>query len=334
MKKNPKIVVLGGGTGTFVVLSGLKKYFSDLVAIVSMADSGGCNRVIRDELGLLPTSDIRQCFVALASGSSDAERIMRDLFTYRFDRGNGLKGMTFGNLFMAALSDILGSQDKAIEKTGEVLRITGKVIPVTLDDVDLVAKYENGKVIKGEHFIDEPPSKHDGKLHIVDFWTEPKAKASRAAIEQIESADLIILGPGDLYTSLFANLIINGVRNSIKKSKAKVVFIVNLMTKLGQTYRFKATDHLAEFEKYLGKKPDFVLINKSPISKKVKEHYWKVEKSEPVIDDLNSNRSCRVLRDNFLSSKIYQKSKSDILKRSLIRHDSNKLAKAIVSLVK
>ena len=333
MRKNPQIVVIGGGTGTFVVLSGLKKYYSDLVAIVSMADSGGCNRMIRDELGLLPTSDIRQCFVALASGSSETERIMRDLFTYRFTKGNGLTGMTFGNLFMAALSGILGSQKKAIEKTGQVLRINGKVVPVTLNDVDLVAKYENGEITKGEHYIDEPPSKHNSKLAIADFWLEPKAKANKDALDEIKKADLIIMGPGDLYTSVLANCLVKGIPPAIKKSEAKLVYVVNLMTKYGQTYDYSAKKHVEEFKKYTGRWPDFVLINSKKVPPQIERKYRREEKSTPVKDNLE-NKNYSVIRKDFLSSVVHKKSKADILTRSLIRHNSQKLAKAIVSLLK
>lgn len=330
-----KIIVIGGGTGTFVVLSGLKKYFQDLVAIVSMADSGGSNRVMRDEFGLLPTSDIRQCFVALASGSSETERIMRDLFTYRFNKGSGsLSGMTFGNLFMAALSDILGSQYEAIKKTGEVLRIIGKVIPVTLDNVDLAAKYTDGEIIKGEHYIDEPPLIHNGKKRIIKLWTEPKAQATQEAIAEIEKANLIILGPGDLYTSVLANVVVKGIAQAIKKSKGKLIYITNLMTKFGQTFNFKISDHVEEIFKYIDRKPGALIINTQEIPGSLKDYYWKKEKSKPVKDDLDFSVSCKILRAKLLSAKIYQKTPADKLKRSLVRHDSAKLAKLIVQLLK
>ena len=153
--KRKQIVVIGGGTGTFVVLSGLKKYPVDLTAIVSMADSGGSNRVIRDEFGLLPMSDIRQCLVALAEPNNDSERLLRELFIYRFHQGNGISGMTFGNLFMAALSDIFSSQEEAIRKLHQTLRIKGEVLPITLNDSQLVAVYENRRKVVGEHLIDE-----------------------------------------------------------------------------------------------------------------------------------------------------------------------------------
>ncbi len=328
--KQKKIVVIGGGTGTFVVLSGLKKYFEDLVAIVSMADSGGSNRIIRDEFGLLPTSDIRQCFVALASGNNETEKIMRNLFIYRFCKGSGaLNGMTFGNLFMAALADILGSQYEAIKKTGKVLRITGRVIPVTLTKVNLVAEYEDGRIIRGEHEIDEPSS--ETRKKIIKLWLEPAAYATPEAIREIKKADLIILAPGDLYTSLLANLIVGGIAAALRKAKGKILYILNLMTKAGQTAGFKASDHLKEIIKYLGRKPDMVIINNKKIPAFVEKYYWRKEKSVRVEDDLEKNPEIKVIRADVLSDKIYKKPASDILERSLIRHDSFKLAKLIHS---
>src|SRR5512135_3794510 len=185
---NKKVVVIGGGTGTFTVLSGLKKYPKlDLSVIVTMMDSGGSNRIIRDEFGLLPTSDLRQCIVALSS--EKPSEIVRELFTYRYNQGTGISGMTFGNLFLAALTDIYGSQEKAIEKTCEFLDVQGKIIPVTFDNTNLVARYDNGKQVLGEHFIDEPDS--DLCLHrIVELSVFPPAKANEKAITEIDNADL------------------------------------------------------------------------------------------------------------------------------------------------
>lgn len=216
--RKPKIVTIGGGTGTFVVLSGLKDKPVDLTAIVSMMDSGGSNRVLRDEFGLLPTSDIRQCLVALAEDFGD-QKILRQLFTYRFHQGTGISGMTFGNLFMAALADIYKDQVKALEIVQKLLHIKGKILPVTLDDVHLVARYENGHQVLGEHAIDVP--KHDGRLKIVELETIPEARIYPVTEREILEADLIVLGPGDLYTSLVPNLIVKGIPQAIKKSKAK-----------------------------------------------------------------------------------------------------------------
>ncbi|OGM20399.1 hypothetical protein A2714_01635 [Candidatus Woesebacteria bacterium RIFCSPHIGHO2_01_FULL_38_9] len=325
-----KIVVIGGGTGTYTVLTGLKKYPVELSAIISMMDSGGSNRVIRDEFGLLPTSDLRQCMVALSS--EKPTEIVRKLFTYRYNAGTGITGMTFGNLFMAALTDIYGSQEKAIEKTCEFLDVQGKIIPVTLENTNLVALYENEKQVLGEHAIDEPPEEL-ARLKIVHIDVFPKAKANPKAVKEIKDADLIILGPGDLYTSVLPNLVIDGIADSIAKTKGKVVFVMNLMTRWGQTNNYTAYDFLTEMETYLGKgNVDFILVNNGKIPKKAIEWYKKV-KAKPVKDNLNRVTKTRVVRTNFVDNEFYQKPRSDKLTRSLVRHDSDKLAKVINSLL-
>ncbi len=330
MKQKPKIVVLGGGTGTFVVLSGLKDEKVCLTAIISMMDSGGSNRILRDDFGLLPTSDIRQCLVALAEDQGDQE-ILRQLFTYRFHQGVGISGMTFGNLFMAALSDIYENQIKALETVQRLLHTKGKILPVTLDDVHLVARYENGHQVVGEHSIDEP--KHDGRLKIVEMETIPKAKIFPQAKKAILEADLIVLGPGDLYTSLVPNLIVGGVSQAIKKSKAKKVLVVNLMTKYGQTYDFKASDFVAVIEKYLGKKAlDYVLINSSVNFPDSLLARYKEEQAKPIKDDLK-NQHYQVIRADLLSPLEVKKVAGDGLKRSLLRHHPGKLASQILKLL-
>lgn len=327
-----KIVVIGGGTGTFTVLSGLKKYpWLDLAVIVSMTDSGGSNRVIRDEFGLLPTSDLRQCMVALAS--EDSNELLRKLFTYRYQQGTGISGMTFGNLFMAALTDILGSQEEAITKTCEILNVQGQIIPVTYTDCHLVARYENGQQVLGEHAIDEP--KGDlGKYRIVELEVFPPAKANPKALKALAEADLIILGPGDLYTSIICNLVVDGIAKALVRSQAKKVYVLNLMTKFGQTYAFTAQDHVREIIKYLGRKGlDYVLVNQqSKLPGKILKRYQE-EKAALVKDDLKEDLSFKVIRADLISPRLYKKPKSDKLVRSLIRHDSVKLAKAIVSLL-
>ncbi|MBI4157876.1 YvcK family protein [Candidatus Woesebacteria bacterium] len=330
--KRKRIVVIGGGTGTYTALVGLKKYPVDLSVIVTMTDSGGSNRVIRDEFGLLPTSDIRQCMVALAS-EKKANEVLRKLFTYRYSQGKGISGMTFGNLFMAALTDIYGSQEKAIDATCEILNVQGQIIPVTYDNVNLVARYENGVEVVGEHFIDEPEAKN-AQSRISALGLFPKAKANVKAVNAIMEADLVVLGPGDLFTSILCNLVVDGISKAITSSRAKKVYVLNLMTRFGQTDGFSAKDHLKEVEKYLEKSAvDVVLVNDSNgFPKGVLERYAK-ESAFPVKDDLNGSDKVKVIRDNFVSKNVYEKAKGDDLVRSLIRHDSEKLAKAIISLL-
>lgn len=329
--KRKKIVVIGGGTGTYTALTGLKKYPVDLTVIVSMMDSGGSNRVIRDEFGLLPTSDLRQCIVALSS--EDSSTLLRKLFTYRYNQGTGISGMTFGNLFMAALTDVYGSQDAALQKTCEMLNVEGKIIPVTLENTNLVARYDNGQQVLGEHYIDEA----DGDLckhRIVELSVFPPAKANKDALKALREADLVLLGPGDLYTSIICNLVISGIDKALRETKAKLVYALNLMTKFGQTDDFTAKDHLIELERYTGANTiDYCLVNSSnKYAKKLLGRY-KEEKAHPVRDDLNGQMNVKVVRRSLISPKVYIRDKGDDLTRSLVRHDSGKLAKAIMSLV-
>lgn len=323
---------MGGGTGTYTVLLGLKKYPVELTAVVSMADSGGSNRVLRDEFGLLPTSDIRQALVALADDQGDQE-IFRQLFAYRFHQGVGITGMTFGNLFMAALADIYhGSQLKAIEETAKILHVKGRVLPVTLEDIHLLARYENGHQVVGEHYIDEP--RHDGRLRIVELETIPLAQAYPPVLEAIREADLVVLGPGDLYTSIIPNFLIHRVVQALVKTRAKLVLVMNLMSRYGQSYRFTARDFIAVVDKYLGRrKLDVVVLNRSKdLPQKILRRYAE-ENSFPVKDDLGDKNNFQVVRADLLSPVEVKKVPGDQLTRSLLRHDSFKLAKTLVKLL-
>lgn len=334
MVSRKKIVVIGGGTGTYTTLVGLRQYPVDLSVIISMTDSGGSNRVIRDEFGLLPTSDLRQAMVALAGKKE--EDFLRKLFTYRYSAGTGITGMTFGNLFMAALTDVMGSQREAIKETCHLLHVEGNIIPVTYDDAQLVARYDNGKQVMGEHHIDEPDAA-TGQHRIVGLEVFPLARANPDALEAIKNADLIVMGPGDLYTSLLCNLVVDGVAKAVAKSKAQKIFVINLMTKFGQTAGFTASDHLFELYKYLaGGVVSTVLINQAFKLKKDILKRYEEEKAEIVVDDLDfSNQSPKpkIIRADLISNLVYEKPKGDVLIRSLIRHDPDKLAKALVSLI-
>lgn len=323
------VVCIGGGTGTFVTLRGLKQHPLKLSAIVSMSDSGGSNRRIRDEFGLLPTSDIRQCLVAL-SDESGGVGLLRKLFMYRFEKGQGIAGMTFGNLFMAALTDILGSQKEAIRQTGKVLRIKGAVIPVTLSETNLYATYEDGSVVGEEHLIDEPA--HDGTLKITDATLKPAAVANPEAVSAIMNADLIVLGPGDLYTSLIPNLLVPGIADALARTKAKIAYVMNLMTKFGQTYNFTAADHMRVLERILGNIIDYVLVNTQPVPQKALDVYAKYHEI-PVTDDLPRDAYYTVVDDVLVSPTLYEKSSSDALIRSLIRHDSDRLATVLTGII-
>lgn len=333
MQKIPHIVIMGGGTGSYVVASGLNNMPVKISMLLTMVDDGGSNQTLRDEFGLLPTSGIRQAIVALA----DNQTILRELFTYRFHQGGKtLKGMTFGNLFMAAMADIMGSQKKGIEETCRLLQVNGNIIPVSYDDVRLVATYEDGSQVVGEHHIDEPT--HDGKLKITNLETKPQAKLSPEAKQALLDADLIILGPGDFYTNTIANLIIEGMVKTLQKSKAKILFVSNLMTKYGEAYNFTAKDYFKNLTKYLPlERIDYVLINNNTDFPKGVLPLYKEEHSISVKDDLKPsdlNGHVKLIRTDLLSRFIPSKIKGDDLKRSMIRHDPSHLANAIMKLLK
>lgn len=319
-----KITVIGGGTGTFVVLSGLKKYPLDLSVVVTMMDSGGSTGRLRDQLGILPPGDLRQCLVAL----SDAPLLWRKLFLYRFEKGD-LEGHNFGNIFLAALEKVSNSYDEAIETVSYVLKTKGNVIPVTLNKLHLVAEYKNGKKVTGEGLIDE---NHSEKSRIKIAYLEPQGKANPKAIKAIEESEYIVIGPGDLYTSIIPVLLVSDVKEAIKNSKAKIVFIMNMMTKSGQTTSYKASDHVKDLVKYLGKKTDFVLINNGEITSDILLSYERYNEVK-VINDLNSN-DYLVIEKDLVDKKKVEKNSSDILYRSILRHDSEKVAEVLINIFK
>ena len=326
--KKPKIVVIGGGTGTFVVLSGLKDYPVQLSAIVAMTDSGGSTGKLIDQLGVLPPGDLRQALVAL----SESDYIWRKLFTYRFDNGD-LKGHNFGNIFISALEKITGSTEKALHFGNILLQTKGSVIPVTLQNAVLAARYKNGKILIGESLID---SSLEDRGHIKDVFIEPRVTANPKAIEAIKKADYIIFGPGDLYTSVIPNFLVNGVAAAIKRSRAKKMYFVNAMTKLGQTNGFKASDFVSEIVKYCdGTKLDFIFVNKSKPPYEILEKYKKNENAELVVDDLDNYkyRGTKIIRANLLSKATHKQNFVDNVKRSLIRHDPDKIARVVMQVV-
>ncbi len=325
-----KIVVIGGGTGTYTVLRGLKEYKDlEISAIVTMADDGGSNKVLRDEFGLLPTSGVRQCMVAL----SENEGLLRQLFSYRYYQGVGIAGMTFGNLFMAAVSDVLGSQREAIKETAKLLGVVGQILPVSYDHVSLLATYTDGTEILGEHLIDESDDKVS-KQRIAQFRTVPQTKIDSEAKAAIEEADLIVLGPGDLYTNTIANLSVHGAREAIIQSKGKLVFVMNLMTKKGESYNYMASTYLEDLSKYIPlSRLDSVVLNTDvSINRKLLASYQK-EGAEIVEDDL-VNTDFKVIRTKLLSHAKVMPEKGDVLARSIVRHDSRRLAKVLVDLLR
>lgn len=319
-----KITVIGGGTGTFVVLSGLKQYPLDLSVVVTMMDSGGSTGRLRDQLGILPPGDLRQCLVAL----SDAPLLWRKLFLYRFEKGD-LKGHNFGNIFLAALEKVSSSYDEAIDTASYVLKTKGSVIPVTHNKLHLVVQYENGSKITGEGLIDE---NHGEKSRIINASLEPKGKANPKALNSILEADFIVIGPGDLYTSIIPVLLVDDVKVAIKKSKAKIVYIMNMMTKSGQTTNYKASDHVRDLVKHLGRELDYVLINNGKIIPEILSSYERYNEVR-VINDLNEN-GYKIIEKDLVDTKKIEKSISDSLYRSILRHDSEKVAETLIGIFK
>ncbi|MDP2641666.1 MAG: YvcK family protein [Candidatus Yanofskybacteria bacterium] len=314
--KRKSIAVIGGGTGTFTVLSGLKNYPVELSAIVAMADNGGSTRILREEFGILPPGSVRPALVAL----SGAEKSLADLFNYRFSNGNGLSGHNFGNLFLTALTNQLGSFQKALKETAKILRLRGEVLPSTLQDVQLYAQLENGDVIEGEANIDVPT--HNGELRIEKVWLKPKCKANPEALKALAKANLIVIAPGDIFSSILPNFLPAGMKQAFQKSRAKKVYVCNLMTKYGETNGFQVHDFVDTIEAYAGKDSlDYVLVNgKKPSLSRIQKYEEK--RSEVIIYDPAAlrKRKIRVVQKPLLR------------KRGFIRHDSDLLAEAILSL--
>ncbi len=328
MKKNRKIIVIGGGTGSFTVLSGLKKFNSvDLTAIVSMADDGGSTGLLRDEQGVLPPGDVRQCLVAL----SEESQLLRELFNFRFS-GGGLSGHNFGNLFISAIEKITGDFNKSLEMISKLLKVRGEVIPVTLDKVRLVLELKNGKKLYGEGDISE--YQMISRFGVKKIYLDKKAKANKKALLAIRGADLIVLGPGSLYSSLIPNFLVSDIRKAFLQSKAKKVFICNIMNKYGHTDDFTVLDFVKKIEKITKKDIfDFVIYNIELPAKSLLKRY--VDEGEPVLlGNLPKNLNYKLIGEKLLIKKNLKKVKGDILRRNFIRHDSDKLAKLIMEIVK
>lgn len=325
--KNFKIVVMGGGTGSFVVLRGLKNFPVDLTGIISVADSGGSTGRLRSEFGFLPVGDLRQGLAALADNNDET---LLKLLTYRFSRGKGLSGHNLGNLILTALRDLYGSEPKALERAAKVFRISGKIIPVSLRESVLCAVYENGKKVRGEHVIDQPA--FGGGLKIKGVSLNPRIKIYPQAAQSIKEADLIVLGPGDLYTSTLPCLLVDGVRAAFRQSRARLCYVVNLVNRYSQTYRFSCSNYLKEVERYCGRGVDFAIVNTGSIPKNIFKAYHQ-EKSEVPLDDLSSGGVFSVIRGDFTKKGSIKAVSGDDLPRSFFRHDEDKLARALIKIL-
>lgn len=317
------IVTIGGGTGSFTLLTGLKKYPVRLTAIVTMADDGGSTGVLRDELGVLPPGDIRQCLVAL----SESEAVMRDLFGYRYDQGS-LKGHNFGNIFLSTLEKITGSTEEAVRVASQVLKVRGEVVPVTTHNVALVCGHGED-VCRGEHRIQDVELKEKESLRL-----EPDAYANPHAIAAIESADLVVIGPGNFYCSVMPNLLVKGIAEAIGRTKAPVVYNCGLMNKAGHTDGFIVQDYVDEVERLIGSgRVSFVTYNSRLPEQEMLARYGEEGKSmTAAARDGEAVRptSYRALAADLVSTRPYVQKSGDPLPRTLIRHDSDALAALII----
>jgi uncharacterized cofD-like protein len=310
LSRGPKIVAIGGGTGLSMLLRGLKTHTSNLTAIVTVADDGGSTGRLRQEFGVIAPGDIRQCIAALA----EAEPLMSRLFQYRFKEGNGLEGHSFGNLFIVAMSEITGNFETAIHETGRVLNVRGAILPSTLEDVTLSARTHGNEMVHGEHNISERGDK------IRELFLNPSsADAHPDAVRAILDADMIVIGPGSLYTSVMPNLLVDGIKKALFQTSARRVFVCNVATQHGETDGFSAGDHLAAIERHTGKGIiDVVVANNNIVSRLPEE--WHSD-AVPV---------CRQGLDGLEGVRLVE---ADVVaEQNRYRHDPDKLAAALLRL--
>lgn len=322
-KQDPRIVVIGGGTGSFTLLSKLKNYTKNITAIVNMADDGGSTGILRDEMGVLPPGDIRQCLVALTDESS----IVREMFNYRFGEGS-FAGHSFGNLFISVLEKQSKDFGEAVEKAAKVLKITGNVIPVTLDDSHLVLTTSEGISIKGEQAIAQTTWEKDIRPNLS---LEPKSHLNTLAAQAINAADIVVVAPGHLYGSLAPALLVDGLAKVLVNSKAKKYYVCNLVTKPGQTDGFSVEDYADEIERFVGEPfLDYVLYNTDQPSPELLNKYAK-QGEYGVAPRLNALKMNYRLKGSSLISKeiFHQNSNDKFLHRTLIRHDADKVAELL-----
>ena len=318
MKNVKNIVVVGGGTGTYIALHGLKQYPVELSAVITMMDSGGSTGKLRDQYGVLPPGDVRQALVAL----SDSDKIWRELFLYRFENGD-FKGHNFGNIFLTVLEKITNNFEQSITLAQTILKTKGNVIPVTLQKAHINAELANGQIVKTEALIDQKIK----RSQIKRLYLDREVKVNPKVKTVLEDADLIIIGPGDLYTSILPIFTFKKVVQAMKHTKAKKLLVLNLMNKLGQTDNFKASDFLNAYEKVLGKNIfDYLLVNNRKIPDKILKHY-QITDETPILNDLTNKNTLKIRESDLISNSVVAQKKGDPLSRSLVRHDPRKLAK-------
>lgn len=319
LMRGPKIAAIGGGTGLSNMLSGLKRYTSNITAVVTVADDGGGSGVLRQDLGILPPGDIRSCIIALA----DTEPLMEQLFRYRFTDGK-LENQSFGNLFLAAMSGISDNFLEAVKKTSDVLKVTGKVLPVTLDNVELYAKLKNGDIIKGESSI--PKESISRKSEIDRVFIEPKnAKAVDEAVSAIMEADAVVIGPGSLYTSIIPNLMVEDIKKAIIETKAVKIYVSNIITQYGESDNFSVQDHIKKIKQHCeGIKIDYAIVNECSDEKyRDIQGMFDDELHFVELDKLDKkHEETEYIKGDFLK-----------IKRQCVRHDEKSLARILMDTI-
>lgn len=316
MVTDKKVVAIGGGTGLSTMLRGLKLYTKSLTAVVTVADDGGSSGMLRNDLGMLPPGDIRNCIVALA----DIEPIMYKLLNYRFTEG-ALAGHSFGNLFLAALNGISGGFDEAVSTMSSVLAVVGRVLPVTTENITLSAVLDSGEIINGESSIGHRDVSR-GKIDRV-FLNPEKPQALGDVLRAIREAEIIVLGPGSLYTSIIPNLLVDGVADAIKNSSAVKIYVCNIMTQSGETDGYTVSDHLAAIERHSFEGiVDFVIANNAPVPESLAKAYSEENAYTVQLDEDNfKDKKTTLVQGNLL-----------LVKNEQIRHNFSRLARAIMLL--
>ncbi|MCI6158748.1 MAG: gluconeogenesis factor YvcK family protein [Selenomonadaceae bacterium] len=314
LDKGPAVTVIGGGHGLSVLLRGIKTATSNVTAVVTVADDGGSSGRLREDLGILPPGDLRNCLVALA----DTEPLMEKLFQYRFKGKSELSGHSFGNLFIAAMTEVTGDIEQALKESSKVLAVKGNVLPASKEHVRLDAIMEDGTIVEGESHI---PEAHK-RIHRVRLFPE-QVKPVQSALDALTHADAIILGPGSLYTSIMPNLLVDGVAEAVRKSKAIKIYICNVMTQPGETDGYTASMHAKAILDHAGKGAiDFMLVNDHPISRDMRAFYAKKGAYPVAIDE----EAINALGIGFV--------KADIINESdVIRHDPDKLSRVVMQTV-
>lgn len=303
---NKKVVVLGGGTGMSVLLQGLKKFPLDITAIVSVSDDGSSTGKLREEFNTPAVGDIRRVLISL----SETEPLVEKLFNYRFKTCSDLDGHTVGNLILTAAKEITGNLSDGIEALSKVFNLKGKVVPLTEDNVVLMAKMEDGTIVEGEHHITESPKK------IKEVFYKEEPIVTPESIEAIKNSDAIIISMGSVYTSIIPNLITKEIINAIDNSSAKIMYVCNMVTQPGETEGFKVSDHINLLNSYLGKrKIEYVLANDKKIDENILKRYQTTEQKDQVILDKENLNNVKLIEDNYFT-----------VIDNIVRHDALKLA--------